>query len=428
LSLIFYKLSSFFAENFSRYTNSSLLANTETFYYSFPYQMGTLIFAFLTMNHIALVFNVLNSLLVGYFLGASFYQMVFCFFGGLAAMYGVKYFRRQRRTSVLRSGLFLVAPANVLVILTIHLIREKLLALNVFGAEVFMGLLGGAIGAALSFILLPIIETVFNFVTATKLLELTNSDLPIFRQMAMEAPGSYHHSLIVSTLAEKAAEEINVDPALAKAGALYHDIGKVKMPEYFIENRSPESDLHKSLTPSMSTLVIVNHVREGVEIAKKLKVPKKIRDIIEQHHGNSLVRYFFQKAKEKYDPDLHKIGEEDYRYPGPQPKSKEAALVLLADSVEAASRSLRIPTRDSLKRMITDIFNSYLQDGQLDDSDLSLKDLRTAAASYLSILYAIYHPRVEYPGFEFEAKKEKEKKNNSPNGAKQNDRNPQQAT
>lgn len=423
LSLITYKLAEFLANNFSGYTSLSFLSNSETYYYSFPFQMGALIFAFLTSDHIALVYTVLNSFLVGYVLNANFYMMIFSLVGGLAAIYGVKYYQRQRRTTTLRAGFFLVSPANAVIIITLHLLREKLEGLDVLGAEVFMGLLGGGLSAAIAFILLPIFENVFGFITATKLLELTNSDLPIFRQMAMEAPGSYHHSLITATLAEKAAEEIKVDPMLAKAGALYHDIGKIKRPEYFIENRTRESDVHKDLTPSMSTLVIVNHVKEGVELARKLKLPRKLRDIIEQHHGNSLVRYFYQKAIEKYDPELQKIGEEDYRYPGPRPKTKEAALVLLADSVEAASRSLMSPSRDSLRRLITDIFNSYLQDGQLDDCDFSLRELRTVASSFFTILYAVYHPRVEYPGFEFEIKKDKK-----PNGAKKtNGRNHQQA-
>jgi len=207
---------------------------------------------------------------------------------------------------------------------------------------------------------------------------------------------------------------------LVKAGALYHDIGKIKMPEYFIENATANPDLHKDLTPSMSTLVIINHVKEGVELAKKLKLPLKIREIIEQHHGNSLVMYFYQKAKEKYDPEQQKIGEESYRYPGPTPRSKEAALVMLADSVEAASRSLKSPTRENLKRVITEIFNNYLQDGQLDNCEFSLKEMRAIANSFLSNLYSIYHPRVQYPGFDFEMKKER--KNNRPQ--KNNDRNP----
>jgi membrane-associated HD superfamily phosphohydrolase len=194
------------------------------------------------------------------------------------------------------------------------------------------------------------------------------------------------------------------------------------MPEYFIENRDREFDRHKDLTPAMSTLVIINHVKEGAEIAKKLKLPRALREIIEQHHGNSLVRYFYNKAKQTYDPEQQKVGEESYRYPGPPPLSKEAALVMLADSVEAASRSLRAPTKDNLKRVITDIFNAYLQDGQLDECDFSLRELRTLASAFLTVLYAIYHPRIEYPGFEFEARKARKP---APQPKKDNDRNHQ---
>jgi len=167
--------------------------------------------------------------------------------------------------------------------------------------------------------------------------------------------------------------------------------------------------MHKDLKPSMSTLVIINHVKEGVELAKKLKLPEKIKDMIEQHHGKSLMRFFFQKAKEEYDPEMHNIGEESYRYAGPKPKSNEAALIMLADSVEGASKSLKSPTSPSLKRVITEIINNYIQDGQLDDCDFSLKELKTIASSFHSTLYSIYHPRVEYPGFDFEMKQKNEK-------------------
>ena len=407
LSLLFYKLSIFLANTFSESTNFPLLKHVDSYRYAFPFQFGVLLFAFLTRNQFALIYTVINSLLVGYLFKANFYLMIFSFIGGLAAIYGIQYYRRHKRTSTFRAGIFLVAPINVFVIITIHLITEKIGPIDIFTSELFMGLLGGILSASLAFLFLPVFENIFGFLTQSKLLELTNSDLPIFRQMAMEAPGSYHHSLIVASLAEEAAEEINLDSMLVKASALYHDIGKIKRPEYFIENKTRNPDLHKDLTPSMSTLVIVNHVKEGVELAKKLKLPKKMRDIIEQHHGNSLVKYFFQKAKEKYDPEMQKIGEESYRYAGPIPKSKEAALILLSDSVEAASRSLKSPSRTNLKRVITDIFNNYLQDGQLDDCDFSLKELRATASSFLSTLYTIYHPRVEYPGFDFEMEKKK---------------------
>jgi putative nucleotidyltransferase with HDIG domain len=421
LSLLFYKLSIFLADVFSENTNIFLFSHMESYRYAFPYQFGVLLFAFLTTNTIALVFLVINSLLVGYLFKANFYLVVFSLLGGLAAIYGIKYYKKQKRTSTIRAGLFVIAPVNIFVIITIHLIKEKLGPLDLFASEVFMALIGGLLGATVAYLLLQIYEYVFNILTPTKLLELTNSDLPIFRKMAMEAPGSYHHSLVVASLAEKAAEEIKLDPMLVKAGALYHDIGKIKRPEYFIENQTRNPDMHKDLTPSMSTLVIINHVKEGMDLAKKLRLPRKIREIIAQHHGNSLVKYFYHKAKQKYDPEMQKIGEETYRYPGPPPESKEAALILLADSVEAASRSLKSASRENLKRVIKDIVENHIQDGQLDECDFSLKELRTIATTFLSTLTTVFSPRVEYPGFDFEMKEKKktEKKQKS------NDRNNQ---
>ncbi len=414
LSLVFYKLSIFLAGTFSQSTNFFLLRHGETYNYAFPYQFGVLLFAFLTSNPVAVAYAIVNSLLVGYLLNANFHLIIFSLIGGFAAIYGIKYYERQSRTSIFRAGLFLIAPVNIFVIISIHLIKEELGGVAVFSSEILMGLTGGLLSAALAFLFLPVFENVFGFITQTKLLDLTNSDLPIFRQLALEAPGSYHHSLIVASLAEKAAEEIKLDSMLVKASALYHDIGKMKRPEYFIENRNKSIDLHKDLTPSMSTLVIINHVKEGVEMAKKLNLPQRIKEIIEQHHGSSLVRYFYQKAKEKYNPNMQKIGEESYRYPGPPPQTKEAALIMLADSVEAASRSLKSPSKETLKRVITEIFDNYLQDGQLDDCNFSIRELKTIASSFLSTLYTVYHPRVEYPGFDFELKKkkkiEKEKK------------------
>ncbi len=414
ISVFLYKLSIFLANIFSESTNIFLFTYTESYWYAFLFQFGVLLFAFLAGNQLALIYTVLNSLLVGYLFKENFYLMIFCLIGGLAAIYGIKYYGRQKRTSAFRAGIFFVAPINIIAILIIHLIREIMGPIGLLASELFMGILGGILSGSLAFLLLPVFENVFDFLTQTKLLELMNTDLPIFRQMAAEAPGSYQHSLTVAALAERAAEEIKLDPMLVKAGALYHDIGKIKRPEYFIENRIENPDLHRDLKPSMSSLVIINHVKEGVELAKKLKLPEKIIEIIAQHHGRSLMRFFFQKAKEKYDPGMHKIGEESYRYAGPIPKSKEAALIMLSDSVEAAARSLKTPSLPSLRKLITEIFNNYIQDGQLDDCYFSFKELQTVASIFLSTLYSIYHPRVKYPGFDFEMKK-KTKKNKTPN-------------
>jgi hypothetical protein len=403
-SLALYKVFLALAATVSGAVTAVSLSRIESYYYAFPFQVGALIFAFLLPDQMTLLYVILNSLTVGLLLGGDFSLTIFSFVGGLAAVYGVRFYKKRYRAATLRAGFLIVPAVNAFVILTFHLVEQHL-DLSVFSAEVAMAVLGGAGSGALAFLLLPFVESAFGFVTGSKLLELMNSDLPIFRQLSEEAPGSYHHSLIVATLAEKAAEELGVDAQLAKAGALYHDIGKTKMPEYFIENRSREFDLHKDLTPSMSTLVIKNHVKEGVELARKLRLPRPLRDIVEQHHGNSLVRFFYAKAKQTYDPEQQTVGEESYRYAGPAPQSKEAGLVMLADSIEAASRSLKSPTKDNLKRVITDIINGTLQDGQLDGCDFSLRELRSVAASFLTILYAIYHPRVEYPGFGFNGRK-----------------------
>jgi putative nucleotidyltransferase with HDIG domain len=415
ISLLYYKLGIFLADIFSQSSNFFILSSAESYRYAFPFQFGVLLFAFLVSSPMALIFTVINSLLVGYLFKTNIEIMTFCLIGGFAAIYGIKYYGKMDRTSTFRAGLLLIAPINIFLILTFHLIKERLIPIGLFSSEVVMGLIGGILSAALAFLFLPVFETLFGFATQAKLHELTNSDLPIFRQMAMEAPGSYHHSLIVSTLAEEAAEEIKLDPMLVKAGALYHDIGKIKRPEYFIENRPRNPDMHRDLKPAMSALVILNHVKEGVELAKKLKLPRKIKDIIEAHHGKSLVRYFFEKAKDTYDPEMQKIGEESYRYPGPLPKNKEAAVIMLADAIEAASRSLKSPTKSNLKRVISEIFNHSLQDGQLDDCEISIKELRIVADSFLDTLYTIHHPRVEYPGFDFERKKKKKTGNKSGN-------------
>ncbi|MCX7973087.1 MAG: HDIG domain-containing protein [Candidatus Aminicenantes bacterium] len=411
LSLFLNKLALSLATIFSENARQPFLTEVSSYSFAFPNQLGPLILTFLTGSHLALVLAILNSLLAGFLLQADFYLMLYVFIASLAAIYGVKFYGTHNRASTLRAGFLIVVPINIFLSIIIYLIRAPSgLSLEPLGL-VIMAIIGGWLSGTLAFLLLPLFEKVFQILTKARLIELTNSDLPIFRQMALEAPGSYHHSLIVSTLAEKAAEAIKVDPLLVKAGALYHDIGKIKRPEYFIENVSRNPSAHEDLNPQLSALVIINHVKDGVDLARKLRLPEKIKELIAQHHGSSLVRYFYEKAKEKYDPELHRVGEETYRYPGPPPQNKEAALILLADSVEAASRSLTSHDRETLKRMINEILESYIEDGQLDECDLTLKDLHQIANSFLETLDTIYHPRLKYPSFDFEGiKKQKERR------------------
>jgi hypothetical protein len=415
LSFLAYKASLFIAEALS--SSLTLISlEKDALVFAFPFQLGTFLFAFLTASEISIIFCVINSLLAGYLLNGDYFLIIFVLLGGIAVIYGIRYYFSQSRSSILRTGLMVLAPFQVILVIIFHLIKQSFGNFPSSGTEIFSGLIGGILSAAVAFVLMPVFETIFGFLTPSKLHELTNSDLPILRKLALEAPGTYHHSLIVSTLAEKAAEEIKANSLLVKAGGLYHDIGKLKRPEYFTENQNPGFDVHRELTPSLSTLVIVNHVKDGIDLSRKLRLPRQIIEIIAQHHGTTIVRYFYQKAKEKYDPELHKIEAENYRYPGPTPKSKEAGLVLLADSVEAAARSLKSATRENLKRVITEIFNTHLQDGQLDDCGFPLKDLRIIANSFLTTLHAIYHPRLTYPGFDFEKRIEKKEEGRKNNG------------
>ncbi len=406
LSFLAYKASLFVAEAMS--TSITMInLNREALSFAFPFQFGTFLFAFLAGSELSIIYCVINSLLAGYLLNGDYFLIIYILLSGIAVIFGLKYYLTGSRGSILKTGLMILAPFQVILVLIFHLIRQSFTDVVNLGTELFSAIFGGLLSAAIAFVLISVFESMFGFLTATKLHELTNSDLPILRQLALEAPGTYHHSLIVSTLAEKAAEQIEADSALVKAGGFYHDIGKIKRPEYFSENQISIFDVHRELTPSLSTLVIINHVKDGLELARKLKLPRPIMDLIAQHHGTAIVRYFYQKAKERYNPELHKIEAENYRYPGPTPKSKEAGILLLADSVEAAARSLKSPTRENFKRMITEIFNVHLQDGQLDDCGFSLKDLRIIANSFLSTLDAIYHPRPKYPGFDFEKKNDK---------------------
>jgi cyclic-di-AMP phosphodiesterase PgpH len=419
-SLLIYKLTLVISDLLSQNTNMRILEYARSYNYAIPFQIGPLLFTYLNGIPMGLILMVINAVIVGYLLQANFYLTIFALVGAIGAIAGISHYGKSRN-STLQAALAFLLPLNIFLIFTFHLIQEQGGSMDLFGSEIFMAVLGAVMSGAIAFLLIPLYESGFGVLTPARLQDLTNSDLPIFRKMAMEAPGSYHHSLIVASLAENAAEKINLNALLVKAGAMYHDIGKIKRPEYFIENRARNADRHKTLKPSMSTLVIVNHVKEGVEQAIRLKLPKKIQEIISQHHGDSLIRYFFEKAKEEYDPEMHKIGEESYRYSGPKPKSKEAALVMLADSVEAASRSLKNPNETNLRHLINDIFNNYLLDGQLDNSGLSIQELKIIADSFLHTLDTIYHPRIEYPGFDFERNNRKKSNQNK----FKNDKHPQ---
>ncbi|MEZ4460466.1 MAG: HDIG domain-containing protein [bacterium] len=214
----------------------------------------------------------------------------------------------------------------------------------------------------------------------------------------MRAPGSYHHSMMVGSLCEAAAEAVGGNPLLARVGAYYHDIGKAKNPQYFAENQKPGINPHDKLKPNMSALIIKAHVKDGLEMARHYRLPEVIQVFIAQHHGTSLIAYFYHRAKQLEDPEIHGVDEKDYRYPGPKPQSRETAICLLADGIEAASRAMPEPTPAKLKGLVQKMINKAFTDGQLDECELTLKDLNLIAQAFNRILAGIYHHRPEYPG------------------------------
>ena len=265
--------------------------------------------------------------------------------------------------------------------------------------ELGLGFGGGVLSGLLVSGLAPLLEPL-GYITDVRLLEIANLNHPILRQLALEAPGTYHHSIMVGNLVEVAAESIGANPLLARAGADYHDIGKVgrnTKPSYFIENQSRGPNPHDKLEPSMSALILQSHVKHGVEKARENKLGKPIIDMIQQHHGSTLIKFFYSKAVERAGKNGQTVPEDKYHYPGPRPNTKEAALVMLADVVEAACRTLADPTPARIQKRVQELIMGLFNDGQLEQSNLTLKDLHSITRSFVRSLQGILHVRIHYP-------------------------------
>ena len=335
----------------------------------------------------AILMSVLISVLVGGKIEVTLVLMV----GSVVGMYAVKDVRR--RGKILLAGVF-VGLAKVLGIVSIGLING--MEMDFFIKDGIWCLASGLLSGFIVMGLLPVFEHLFKISTNINLLELTDLNHPLLKKLAMEAPGTYHHSIMVGNLAETACDAIGANSLRARVGAYYHDIGKIPKAEYFSENEMGAGSRHSNLTPSMSALIIGKHVKEGIDIAKKYKLNKTICDFIAQHHGDSLIAYFYQKALEKSENGMV-LNEDNFRYPGPRPQTKESAIVLLADSVEASSRAMDDPTPSSIRNLVKKIINNKFIDGQLDGCDLTLKDMHKIADSFVRILMGVFHTRLNYP-------------------------------
>ncbi|MEI6631880.1 MAG: HDIG domain-containing metalloprotein [bacterium] len=298
-------------------------------------------------------------------------------------------FNVRRRMQIISAG-FIVGLTQMVILLLLD--RFNLQNPARYLTLMLSGLSSGVIVIGV----LPVFEYLFKTVTNISLLELADFNHPLLQRMITEAPGTYHHSLIVGNLSEAACNAVGAHALLARIGAYYHDIGKLQKPIYFSENQNINESQHDSLSPTMSKMVIMNHVRDGLELAKKYKLNPRLVDFIMQHHGKSLVYYFYRRALENIEED-QEIQEEGFRYPGPKPDSKETAIVLLADSVEAACRALKDPTPPRIEGTVHKIINNKFIDGQLDECELTLKDLEKISAVFIHILSGIYHSRAIYP-------------------------------
>jgi putative nucleotidyltransferase with HDIG domain len=338
---------------------------------------------------LALLFSVGLSVTAGLIFGGNLYLTSVLLIGSIISSLFV--WRARRRSRIMNAGFFQGLAQAVIVLMFYHLVDPA-----TQWKFYFIPFANGFISAFLVAGLLPVFEYLFKVSTDISLLELADFNHPLLKRLVLEAPGTYHHSLMVGNLAEMAAESVGANALLARVGAYYHDIGKLSKPEYFSENQDRCVSKHDQLSASMSKLVIMEHVKNGVELAQKSRLNSALIDFITQHHGTSLVYYFYRRALEATE-DEDTVKEEVFRYPGPKPQTKETAIVLLSDSVEAACRALDEPTAERISDIVHRIINNKFIDGQLDACNLTLRDLEKIASVFVHILGAFYHSRIDYP-------------------------------
>ncbi|MDD7794526.1 HD family phosphohydrolase [Clostridium sp. 'White wine YQ'] len=359
--------------------------------YLIPLAFGPILLELLLNYKLSLVLSLFNCVLISGVVGFKPEVMILAFVSTILGATSLR--KMQQRNDILLSTVYIAVTISLVCFSAGMLLSNDIIeVLKATG----MAAIGTIVSGILSIGFLPIFETTFDIVTIVKLLELSNPNNPLLKKLLMEAPGTYHHSILVSNLAELAAEEVGGNSVLARIGSFYHDIGKTKRPYFFKENQIGNDNPHDKITPNLSTLIITSHVKEGLELAKEYNLPKAITEMIATHHGTTLVKYFYHKMKTTAE-NPEEINEKDFRYPGPKPESKEAGIIMLADSVEAAVRSISDPTKGKIEEMVNNIIKDKLFTGELDECELTLKDLDKIQKSFLKVLTGIYHKRIEYP-------------------------------
>ena len=355
-----------------------------------PVAVGSLLTAILINPTAAMMLSTITALFFGIITEQNLRVFSVVLLGSFAGVFCLA--KSGRQYSLVRAGL-LVALANVATIVTTGLIEE--IGYRQILSDSLLGAVGGVGSAILAIGLLPYLEQAFRITTSEKLLNLARPNHPLLQRLLLEAPGTYYHSILVGNLAETAADQIGADPVLSRVGAYYHDVGKIQRPYFFVENQVNIDNPHAKLSPSLSTMIITSHIRDGLEFCREYKLPEVIADVVGQHHGTSLVSYFYKQAAEGEHGEC--IIEEDFRYEGPKPQTREAALIMLADGCEAAVRAIGKPNVTRIENTVRRIINERLRDGQLNECDLTLRDLNIIGDIFIRVLCSTCHSRVEYP-------------------------------
>lgn len=364
--------------------------------YIFPVAMAPMLIKVLLNEKLAvissIIFAICSSLIFNVEMLGKFNFSIGIYFliSGIAGIIFIN--ERHYRTKILKAGLY-VSVVNIVVVMSLFMIRNGHYTSMEIGTYLLLAFLSGFISAVLTLGLLPVFEAWFGILSTVQLIELSSPNHPLLRKILLETPGTYHHSVMVANLSEAACEAIGANGLLARVGAYYHDIGKTKRPHFFIENQMNMENPHNSISPQLSTKIIVSHPYDGADLLREHNIPKEIIDICEQHHGTTLLKYFYFKAKEQSE----NVIESDFRYPGPKAQTKESAIVGIADSVEAAVRSMQNPTMQKVENLVRKILSDRIQDGQFDECDITLKELDIATKSMCETLKGIFHSRIEYP-------------------------------
>jgi putative nucleotidyltransferase with HDIG domain len=368
-----------------------LKISAESIYYSIPIAAGAMTICQFLGFSVAFPFAIVMGLLTAMAFENSYGFCLYFLLNGILGAYWCKDLKQSKE--FIQAGARLGA-LNILLATVVSVYMADFGGVKLLWDWAF-AFAGGIIAGIITAGMIPVIEMAFGYTTDSTLLELSNLDKPLLRRLMLEAPGTYHHSVIVGSMVEAAASEIGANPVLAKVSGYYHDIGKLKTPLYFIENQKDGKNVHNKLAPSMSCLILISHIKNGVELAREKKLGREIIDAIQQHHGTTLITYFYEKARKQKKDGCVNI--DNFRYPGPKPQTRETALVMLADVVEAAARTLEHPTPSRIQGLVQQLINKLFSDNQLDECPLTLADLHKIARSYTKILTGIYHHRVEYP-------------------------------